>query len=470
MPIINYICFSDLHFGDVNSLLTRLKQDSNDTDPGKPSDVMVQLVECLKVLINDNGGVKPILVLNGDILEMALNTDNEGIMVFQRFMELTMQKGKELFNDEKIIFIPGNHDHHLWESARETQYLKYIKGHSGILNIPWHVTYMFDKGDPKKIVESQLLTQLAQQYADKIVVATAYPNYAIMREDEQKCIIFHHGHLIEQIYRIMSTLKTWIFPEREKPRQVWHIEQENFAWIDFFWSTLGRSGEVGQDVGLIYHKLQSEEQVKELVYNVVNGIDKDYNLPGIDSIAAASLKLILGIIVKKLIDLEKFKTGMSPADSIEKNLKAYMTGPLREQIRVELGRENIPDVTFVFGHTHKPYQKDIEDIKGYNKWVNIYNTGGWVVDKVKPDPDHGGAIVLIDDDLNTVSLQMYKEKDYTAKAEDYAHKFEQANPLHQQIQGLVRPDEDPWKTFSRCAKEGVEIRAEHLKKYIGVTH
>ena len=61
------------------------------------------------------------MILLGDILELALADDNVAAMVFWRFLDLAMPPGRELF--EKIIYIPGNHDHHLWESARETQYV-----------------------------------------------------------------------------------------------------------------------------------------------------------------------------------------------------------------------------------------------------------------------------------------------------------------------------------------------------------
>ena len=42
----------------------------------------------------------------------------------------------------------------------------------------------------------------------------------------------------------MTTLKNLIFPKLEtRHPKIWDLESENFAWIDFFWSTLGRSGE-----------------------------------------------------------------------------------------------------------------------------------------------------------------------------------------------------------------------------------
>ncbi len=44
--------------------------------------------------------------------------------------------------------------------------------------------------------------------------------------------------------------------------KIWEIEKENFAWIDFFWSTLGRSGNMGSDVELIYEKLYEKKPLK----------------------------------------------------------------------------------------------------------------------------------------------------------------------------------------------------------------
>jgi hypothetical protein len=40
------------------------------------------------------------------------------------------------------------------------------------------------------------------------------------------------------------------------------------------------------------------------------------------------------------------------------------------------------ELAFVFGHTHKPFLKCFDDIEGFKKPVAVYNTGGWVVDKV----------------------------------------------------------------------------------------
>src|SRR5436853_357282 len=126
MPDIRYVILSDLHFGAENSILTCLKPDGVEPDPHQPSAVMKSLVECLGELIGKNEGPdKPQLVLCGDILELALATDNVAAMVFDRFVEEIFPPDGGLF-DKKIYFVPGNHDHHLWETARERQYANYV--------------------------------------------------------------------------------------------------------------------------------------------------------------------------------------------------------------------------------------------------------------------------------------------------------------------------------------------------------
>ena len=77
MNDIRYICISDTHFGEEDSLLTNLKTASTRTDPLTPSPVSIRMAECLKHLIskNEDKKRKPTLILNGDILEMAMVTN-----------------------------------------------------------------------------------------------------------------------------------------------------------------------------------------------------------------------------------------------------------------------------------------------------------------------------------------------------------------------------------------------------------
>lgn len=242
MPDIRYVCLSDMHLGADNSVLTPIKPNSIETVTSYPSEVLSQFVLCLRELIAHNEGKeKPTLVLNGDILEMALTNTNKAAMVFERFIELIFpQDGEALFN-KNILYLPGNHDHHLWESARETQYVQFISGiqPSAELPAPWHTTKMFAPA----LVPEFFLTNLLRRYPHlrDASVNVIYPNYAIVNNDGQKCIIFSHGHYVESIYSLMTTLNTMFFPNRKRPKAIWELEAENFAWIDFsgqLWAAL----------------------------------------------------------------------------------------------------------------------------------------------------------------------------------------------------------------------------------------
>jgi len=115
MPDIRYVCMSDMHLGAQNSLLTNLTPNNLSNDTSVSSPVLTSLVECLRTLIGQNEGKeKPSLILAGDVLELALTTENIAAMAFERFIELIFPKdGEPLFKE--IFYLPGNHDHHLWE-------------------------------------------------------------------------------------------------------------------------------------------------------------------------------------------------------------------------------------------------------------------------------------------------------------------------------------------------------------------
>lgn len=472
MPDIRYVCFSDMHFGADNSLLTNLRPGSIDTDPTKPSPVLMQLVACAKELISRNQQrTKPTLILNGDILELALATDNIAAMAFERFIELIMPANDDALFDPTIIYIPGNHDHHFWETGRETQYVNFIsrKPWGDFLEIPWHTTNMFA---PDR-VPAQLLNGLMRRYphSNGAQVTTVYPNFGLVSANGQKCVIFSHGHFTEAIYMLMTTLRTIILAGREKPRFIWDFEAENFAWIDFFWSTLGRSGEVGSDVALIYDKLQDAAAVKQLISNLATSLAEKFGLPHwADRVEAALLKAVLEGTLGRVARLERQETGKPLSPDGEAGLRAYLEGPVCEQILLERGQTMPLDVTFVFGHTHKPFQRDMQQLARYPDWVSIYNSGGWVVDTVNPEPLHGGAAILVDEDFNTASLRLYNEaadpKSYSVRVKTATHPHAAANPFHQRLVSLVDVSKDPWKAFSDAVAHSVPIHAENLRTAI----
>ncbi|MCK9463015.1 MAG: hypothetical protein M0R80_25615 [Proteobacteria bacterium] len=470
MTDIRWVCISDLHLGEEDSLLTNLKAASTDTDPTSASPVLVALAECLKALVRGNAGQrKPTLVLAGDALELALANDNQAMMAFERFVEAVLPPppGERLFDD--IIYIPGNHDHHLWELARETQYVNHLKtlAPRSHLPVPWHTTNMLAP-EATALPPSYTLTGVVQRYAHlrEMVVRTAYPSFGLFDAASRRCVVFSHGHYAESLYHLMTRLTDLVFPDRIRPATVWDVETENFAWIDFFWSTMGRSGDVGEDVELIYEKLGDPEQLKRLLASLASGLAAKLDLPGWgDEMEAALLRWAFAAVVKRVCGTERTKNAGPLTEDAAQGLRAFLAGPLRAQLQSELKGEMPSDVTFVFGHTHKPFQEDM-DFPGYPRWVHVYNTGGWVVETVAPEPLHGGAVVLVDEELNTASLRMYNEcaepGGTAVSLEEASHPGAPHNPLFDRLRQLVDPAERPWRELSAAVAEGVRTRAGNL--------
>ena len=387
-----------------------------------------------------------------------------------------MPQDNELF--EQIIYVPGNHDHHLWEVARETQYENYVKtvNVSSHLDIPWHVSRLFD--DPKKRVPITLLTTLVQRHQNlkQFSIKAAYPNFGLVSDDRQKCVLFHHGHFIEPIYRLMSFALDLVFPNKPSPIHIWQLEEENFAWIDFFWSALGRSGNVGRGVEAIYEKIQDPKNFKILLSELSRTLANRYDLPGWgDKMEASLLKLVFHGAVEKLNNVgRKHKgEGLLSVDT-QKGLWAYMNGPMKDQILNECSRNMPRDLTFVFGHTHMPFEEDM-NFQGYPQWANVYNTGGWVADVIEPELQkrHGASIVMVDDNLDAVAIRMYNQvadiSDYAVRVMGATHRGEQSSPFFKKMTKMVAPSKEPWKSFSEEVARDVHIRVRNLQARINET-
>jgi len=478
MNNIRFVCLSDLHLGAENSILTRLAPASDGSarsmaDPARASDVMVALAGCLRTLLSNNPGrQKPTLVLNGDALELALADVNVAAMVFERFMELTMKPGEELF-DKTIYYNPGNHDHHLWEAGREAQYIeRYLPttkwGDS--LEAPWHTTKMFlGEYDP---VPCYLLDALIARMEPKYKDGTeprflmVYPNFGVRSDDRSKCVIFSHGHYVESIYRLMTGLRSTLFPGRHEPDIIWDLESENFAWVDFFWSTLGRSGDFGVDVELIYDKLQSSPQLKAMADNLADGIARKYKLPFLPgALERTFLNSFVSLLIHDIAHREAkhIDTPLSP--DAEAGLRRFIEAFLLNQIRSDNDGNVPPDVTFIFGHTHKPFEL-VRTYAGYETGVKLFNSGGWVVDSLAPAPLHGGAVILVDEDLNTASLRIYNQSAGDSEAPSSPHVSEVIdNPLVQQLK-LILADTAPWNAVTQAITAEIPRQRQNLGQKI----
>jgi hypothetical protein len=236
----------------------------------------------------------------------------------------------------------------------------------------------------------------------------SYPNLALQSASGRRSLIVSHGHFTESIYSMMSRLRDTLYPEqrREPPTDIAALEEENFAWIDFFWSTLGRSGQVGSDMGLIYADLSSPTDIDTLVANLVAGMLGKQGPGFLHCPEEAALNEIFRHEANKIARRRATPTA-ALTDAGRAGLTDYLQGPVRNQLLQEWGQVQ-DELSFVYGHTHKPFVGRLS-LAGFFGQVDVVNTGGWVVNRATPWPVQAGVAVLVNDDLDTASLQFYRQ-------------------------------------------------------------
>lgn len=393
-----------------------------------------------------------------------------------------LQPGGGLF--DRVVLLPGNHDHHLWEQAREAQYLDFIAtsvaSPGEALPPAYHTTGMFLDAKQVALPTSKMLTRLARRAAgpDAPVVSVAYPNHALVREVDghERCVVFHHGHFIEPAYQLMSTLRTLVFPEDDPPQDVYALEAENFAWIDFFWSTLGRSGRVGANAETVYERMRDQASFRRLLDGLARELARRYDLPLVagDWMEEKVIRWGLRLAETTLRDTERRRGssesspgGVPLSPSSFAGLLRYLNIYVRRQFRDEWD-DRVPDrLSFVFGHTHKPFSRLVRASAVFRGRVAVYNTGGWVVDRVAPDSAYGCGLVLVDDNLNIVHLRMYNEgsggKPYLEEA---LLPGDGHGPLFAHVREVMRRTASVWTDFARVVERSAAVRAENLRRRI----
>jgi len=473
MVVIRYVCLSDLHLGADNSLLTHLNADSV-VDPLQPSAVLTDLISWLASVLREvNGALRPTLILNGDLLELALALDNKAIMAFERLLELLFPVGKEPLVADEIVFLPGNHDHHMWETARETQYAQFLQRRDPgtFLEPPWHATQMFNLDAPLSVA-APILNSVIDRYVylrGRVNVKTVYPNYGILNEKKTKCVIFTHGHYVEPIYLLMTRLGNTLFPDRPKPIFIWDIEAENFAWIDFFWSAMGRSGDVGDYIERVYDMLLVPELRSKLAHQIGQLAGREWfaNHPELGKILGGGLTPLVSHVLDRSYGLEKMQTDQALSPDAQAGLKWYVQDPLRQQLLMELDDNTPEEVTVIFGHTHKPFSATYT-FAGFPGPTYVYNSGGWVVDTETIEPMHGGAIVLVDDELNVVSARMYNE---AKDASQYGVRIESLRPslLLDSVNQAADLASEQAAAFSKATATAVDAYHQNFKRRLDQT-
>ncbi len=404
---VRYVCLSDLHLGAADSVLTPLQPVGYEVDRDAAGPVLEQLVTCLEqVILGNTGARRPTLILNGDVLELATSTFDQALANFERLAALLLDR--ELF--DRFIYIPGNHDHHIWEIARETQYASAIVGRRAPQPMPplRHVSSLrLDDAVPAYLL-NKIFAHVHPAHGPahpEMAVSVVYPNLALLDGAGRRCVVVHHGHYVESIYHFFSKARRWLFPDRPEPATVDEIEEENFAWIDFVWSLLGRSGGAGIDLLSLFRLLQSPAEFRIFADALAHRTAVSTRVIPLRALRRLVYKRVLMWLAPK-IGGERSQRRVVLSPQLRGGITRYLFGPTYRQIEGQLGA--FPDdLTFVFGHTHKPFEAVLADPAGHP--VAVYNTGGWPIDSREPFDTMGASIVFMNERLEVACLRVYND-------------------------------------------------------------
>ena len=378
MTSIRWVCVSDLHLGALNSLLTNVTEDGERVDGSAASPVLTALCECLRSL-RTPGQDPPELIVLGDLFELALTAPEDAAATFSQLIAGLRLGMPDAAVAPALRFVPGNHDHHLWSRASDDRYLRLLAGNASTIPAAHdrHATHLLPAND-KELVRDRFVEILATrgEPATAVTVVQSYPNLGLVTEAGDRSVILSHGHFIEPLYRMMSQLDTVFGTPRTGAIEAWQLEADNGGWIDFFWSSMGDSGDVMRVTRSLYESLQSTDTI----HAEIAAIERAIKVAGasraradVEAHAVAELlRAGIGTAVR-----ERHCGGIILSPHAETGLVSYLDGPVVTQMAAEIGAPG--DVTFVFGHTHKPFV-DVRTTTAFPAPVSVVNTGGWVVD------------------------------------------------------------------------------------------
>ncbi len=465
MSEVRYIVLSDVHLGAGNSILTRLTPGQSVADTHDASPALLSLVECLRALVAgcNGAGRPPTLVAAGDLIDLALSTPARALPVFGLFTKALLATGDPVVADE-LILLPGNHDHLTWDYARERWLEDEMIASGGHLSpdAGRHTGPMLLEQEPA--ITSTPLTALMQASAQRasVRVRVLYPDLALPSADGRRLVLVTHGHYIDPVCTSMSEFARLFAPHAQLPHDAETLERENWPWIDFFFSSMTRSGKPGALIELVYEALQDEQAFDRLIDTVARNVTIDEGrLKG--GAERWAIKHVTDALVGKISAArERANQSGVLSEGARKALATYI-GALRRRVEADLGGLPV-ETSLILGHTHKPFADRWTDDAWPGGGLDVYDAGGWVVDHHEPRPFAGGGVVLVSDDLEVALVRMYQQiadpSRWKVAVETVGgHSSEFADHLR----GLIDPGATPWSTFTAAAAELVVERRQEIE-------
>ncbi len=392
---LKYLVLSDLHLGEKDSLLTPEHSD----DP-KLVNYLGRCLADLNDSFNAYSDTLPGMILNGDILGLAFSSYSQSLPVFKHLLKSLISEHQLC---DHIVYIPGNHDHHIWNLTKEQHYLHLLRNNhpeGAIPNLQNSSPVIFDEGFKSDFLEAVMVS------GSKVKIRVYYPNFllAATRADQPN-ILFHHGHFSEDTYRFNSLAMQAFYPKMELPMSPESLESDNGSWIDFAFSQVGRSGEAGKHFERLMNTLSQKEKLESEIEPLSRNLAKAVNFPYLPM--EWTERILARTLLSKIaeeIRSERYQGKITCSDSTLKGLLSYVSELCSQILDDHIDPRQ--SLTVVWGHTHKPFEKRTST-DHYPK-LKIVNSGGWVLPP-EFSPKIGASIVIVDQYHDVQSLRLYND-------------------------------------------------------------
>lgn len=483
MARIRYVVVSDLHLGAAYSLLTHATDDGK-AQPRDVSPVLRQLERSLRATLAacaDNAGVKqggspqlPTLVLLGDVFDLAFSPPVDTMAAFETLIRTVFDPDEPAMFSPTILYVPGNHDHRHWQIIRDEMDLAALIAASAGDDMPQPVLVTDLMADVLPV--GQVVTALARRATGdpRLEVRSGYPNVGFHSGD--RWVVMHHGHYTESAYRAISSVLAMLAGGRPAT-DAGDIELINGPWIDFLWSSFGGQGPVGGDVFDLWETMQdaaaSHAAVQSLATRLISSISKKAPVRGDSTITTHGVSVSIRGLVEALLDMSLARFAQSErmdADSVltpsgVEGVSWYLDNTVRPQLMQSGWQSDRDSLSFVFGHTHKPFQDQIL-VPSFVEPIQLWNTGGWVLDQPSLSPAQGAAVVVVDSDANVASIRLFNDPidgDVgTVNVSGCAGVDPSDNPLIARLRAAVEATTE-WADFSSVVLPEIDKRAKFIR-------
>lgn len=352
------VALSDLHLGVPESLLYSIGQERE----VNALECTVQKIAELAKADSDSGldsGVEE-LILIGDIVDLSESEDEAAYTNTRIFLDAVVKAVAV----EKIVYIPGNHDHHLWVDL--------LRAANG--GIPYWACSPKVSLTPLPVVDPFRNACLPRDVYDSpidIPVEVYYPNYRI--DTVHTCFLFDHGHLFSNTIEQLT--------DAEEAFSLEEVEERSWQLMERIW-------------------YETKGSLRERVYGWIRNI---------------------GLSLEHSARGTTFQEDSTPVldEGSRPRILRYL-----ETVCYPLG-DMEHDFHFIFGHTHHGGRLLRADRKFrvHRHFITIWNTGGWIVPSKIFSPD--AYIFFIERDGDTLRPEMYKlvARRYPTDEGDYDRKI-----------------------------------------------